>query len=161
MSCNSLPGPRPRALQSLLPIASATIAARAADSRPTVAEQAALRGGCRVGLVGLAVEFDGRRWRVESSRWGAGQRLLLSLLPDDLADAYLADRRRIEAEVTAGRLVITAAEASEVIGALASAYPGLPRTAPASRCILLDRWPVRCCRPSRARRNGQYSHKTP
>ena len=107
------------------------------------------RGGCRYGLADVLMKHvpSGRRFVCQGSQWCKDGTLVLEV------DLPSAPSLRLQEEKGDGHFfVITAAGLAAV--------PDPPRSDPemgcnavyARDCILLDRWPVVCCRPSRRKK---------
>jgi hypothetical protein len=120
----------------------------------TVADLCKLRRNCRAGLTGLAMRHipTGREFVCLGTWWGGNETLRLQVEPGG--------------ETTRGELVAAMAErlgegtpaylqavdSYDRLGLICAAdIPMAPHPASftAAECVLLERWPVTCCRPSR------------
>jgi hypothetical protein len=132
----------------------------------TVAEACERRGGCRAGLSGLRMKHlpTGREFPCSGSEWGPNQALRLfyravPLSPPEIqrerALAFINQRDGEGSEKARKEIELYDMGCMD-LGIWSALSGPAPERIPASECILLERWPVVCCRPRRrkARRSS-------
>jgi hypothetical protein len=125
----------------------------------TVAEACERRRNCRAGLSGLRMKHlaSGREFRCDGSMWEKDQALILfrrtapRLSAEEQrarAVAYIHERHG-EGSYKARKQIQLYDLGVMDLGVCGAISGPPPEPIPASECVLLERWPVVCCRPRR------------
>ena len=123
--------------------------------QPTVADLSRARGNCRVGLAGLRMRHlpTGSEFVCRGTHWAVPASLRLEVEPARVPtreDRLRAIARRLGEGTPA---YLQAVDAYDRLGLVCAADVRVsppPGSVGADECVLLVRWPVTCCRPSRA-----------
>jgi hypothetical protein len=120
----------------------------------TVADLCKLRRNCRAGLTGLAMRHTptGREFVCLGTWWGERDCLRIQAKPGGelrREELVASMAKRLGEGTPAYHQAVDNYDALGLICAADIPMAPHPENHPAAECVLLERWPVTCCRPSR------------